>query len=105
MGKKLFVGNLSFDTTSEELQTLFSEVGTCESANVVTDRDTGRSRGFGFLRVGSGGAGGGAPGAGRAGGRAADRSTGARPSLVRAGAGAAAVAPATAAGSRTAAAT
>src|ERR1051325_11937949 len=44
MGKKLFVGNLSFDTTSEELQTLFSEVGTCESANVVTDRDTGRSR-------------------------------------------------------------
>jgi RNA recognition motif-containing protein len=53
MGKKLFVGNLSFDTTSEELQTLFSEVGTCESANVVTDRDTGRSRGFGFVEMSS----------------------------------------------------
>ena len=53
MGKKLFVGNLSFDTTGEELQTLFSEVGTCESATVVTDRDTGRSRGFGFVEMSS----------------------------------------------------
>ena len=53
MGKKLFVGNLSFDTTSAELETLFSEVGTCESATVVTDRDTGRSRGFGFVEMSS----------------------------------------------------
>ena len=53
MGKKLFVGNLSFDTTSAELETLFSEVGTCESASVVTDRDTGRSRGFGFVEMSS----------------------------------------------------
>ena len=53
MGKKLFVGNLSFDTSSADLETLFSEVGTCESANVVTDRDTGRSRGFGFVEMSS----------------------------------------------------
>ncbi len=53
MGKKLFVGNLSFDTTSAELEALFSEVGTCESATVVTDRDTGRSRGFGFVEMSS----------------------------------------------------
>jgi RNA recognition motif-containing protein len=43
MGKKIFIGNLSFDTTSAELESLFSEVGQCESATVVTDRDTGRS--------------------------------------------------------------
>ena len=53
MGKKLFVGNLSFNTTSADLETLFSEVGTCESATVVTDRDTGRSRGFGFVEMSS----------------------------------------------------
>ena len=53
MGKKLFVGNLSFDTTSAELEKLFSEVGTCESATVITDRDTGRSRGFGFVEMSS----------------------------------------------------
>ena len=53
MGKKLFVGNLSFDTTSAELEKLFSDVGTCESATVVTDRDTGRSRGFGFVEMSS----------------------------------------------------
>ena len=44
-------GNLSFSTTSEDLQTLFSQVGTCESAQVITDRDTGRSRGFGFVEM------------------------------------------------------
>jgi RNA recognition motif-containing protein len=55
MGKKLFVGNLSFDTTSADLETLFSEHGTCESATVVTDRDTGRSRGFGFVEMSSAG--------------------------------------------------
>ena len=55
MGKKIFVGNLSFDTTSADLETLFAEVGTCESASVVTDRATGRSRGFGFVEMSSGG--------------------------------------------------
>jgi RNA recognition motif-containing protein len=53
MGKKLFVGNLAFSTTSSDLETLFSESGTCESATVVTDRDTGRSRGFGFVEMSS----------------------------------------------------
>jgi cold-inducible RNA-binding protein len=51
MGKKIFVGNLSFTTTSADLETLFSEAGTCESATVVTDRETGRSRGFGFVEM------------------------------------------------------
>ena len=53
MGKKLFVGNLSFQTTSQDLEALFAEVGTCESASVVTDRDSGRSRGFGFVEMSS----------------------------------------------------
>ena len=53
MSKKLFVGNLSFNTTSADLESLFSEMGTCESATVVTDRDTGRSRGFGFVEMAS----------------------------------------------------
>ena len=53
MGKKLFVGNLSFDTTSADLEALFAELGTCESASVVTDRDSGRSRGFGFVEMAS----------------------------------------------------
>ena len=53
MGKKLFVGNLPFSTTSEQLTDLFSGVGTCESASVVTDRATGRSRGFGFVEMSS----------------------------------------------------
>src|SRR5262245_18659134 len=53
MGKKLFVGNLSFQTTSADLEALFTEVGTCESASVVTDRDSGRSRGFGFVEMAS----------------------------------------------------
>ena len=53
MGKKLFVGNLSFDTTSADLESLFSEAGTCESAAVITDRGTGRSRGFGFVEMSS----------------------------------------------------
>ena len=53
MGKKIYVGNLSFDTTSKDLETLFSQVGTCESATVVTDRETGRSRGFGFVEMSS----------------------------------------------------
>lgn len=53
MGKRLFVGNLPFSTTSEDLERLFAEVGTCESAKVVTDRDSGRSRGFGFVEMAS----------------------------------------------------
>jgi len=53
MGKKLFVGNLAFSTTESELSSLFGEVGTVESAAVVTDRDSGRSRGFGFVEMSS----------------------------------------------------
>jgi RNA recognition motif-containing protein len=53
MGKKLFVGNLTFATTSADLEALFGQVGTVESATVVTDRDSGRSRGFGFVEMGS----------------------------------------------------
>jgi RNA recognition motif-containing protein len=48
---RIYVGNLSFQTSSQELQQLFSQVGTVESANVVEDRDTGRSRGFGFVEM------------------------------------------------------
>src|SRR2546427_3635985 len=51
MATKLYVGNLSFQTSSEELQQLFAQVGTVESAAVVEDRDTGRSRGFGFVEM------------------------------------------------------
>jgi RNA recognition motif-containing protein len=53
MGRKLFVGNLAFSTTSAELETLFGEFGTCESVTVVTDRESGRSRGFGFVEMAS----------------------------------------------------
>ena len=53
MGTKLFVGNLSFNTSSTDLEALFSEVGTCESATVITDRETSRSRGFGFVEMAS----------------------------------------------------
>jgi RNA recognition motif-containing protein len=53
MSIKLYVGNLSFQTSSEDLQQLFAQVGTVESATVVEDRDTGRSRGFGFVEMSS----------------------------------------------------
>ena len=53
MGKKLFVGNLSFDTTTADLEALFSQVGSCDSAAVISDRATGRSRGFGFVEMSS----------------------------------------------------
>ena len=50
---KLYVGNLAFQTTTEDLQELFSQAGQVESASIVTDRDTGRSRGFGFVEMSS----------------------------------------------------
>src|SRR5947208_3903998 len=53
MSTKLYVGNLAFQTTSEELQELFAQAGTVQSASVVEDRDTGRSRGFGFVEMSS----------------------------------------------------
>jgi RNA recognition motif-containing protein len=51
MSNKLYVGNLSFRVTSEDLQDYFAAAGTVESANVVFDRETGRSRGFGFVEM------------------------------------------------------
>ncbi len=53
MSNKLYVGNLSFRVTSEDLQEHFANAGNVESANVVTDRETGRSRGFGFVEMAS----------------------------------------------------
>jgi len=50
---KLYVGNLSFQTSSEDLQQLFSQAGTVESASVIEDRETGRSRGFAFVEMSS----------------------------------------------------
>src|SRR5262245_2525428 len=52
MGKRLYVGNLSYGVTSESLEQLFAQFGTVESAQVVQDRDTGRSKGFGFVEMG-----------------------------------------------------
>ena len=51
MSTKLYVGNLAFRTTSQELQELFAQAGTVQSASVVEDRDTGRSRGFAFVEM------------------------------------------------------
>ena len=51
MSNKLYVGNLSFRVTSEDLHEHFAAAGAVESANVVMDRDTGRSRGFGFVEM------------------------------------------------------
>jgi RNA recognition motif-containing protein len=53
MGSKLYVGNLSYNTTGSELEQLFSQHGTVQSAEVIQDRDTGRSKGFGFVQMGS----------------------------------------------------
>lgn len=53
MSMKLYVGNLSFNTSNTDLQELFASIGTVESASVVEDRDTGRSRGFGFVEMSS----------------------------------------------------
>jgi len=51
MSMKLYVGNLAFETTSNDLQTLFAQAGTVESVNLIEDRETGRSRGFGFVEM------------------------------------------------------
>ena len=53
MGKKLYVGNLSYDVNSTDLQQLFAAHGTVDSAQVIEDRATGRSKGFGFVEMGS----------------------------------------------------
>ena len=53
MGKKLYVGNLSYETGNSELEKMFEPFGTVQSAQVIMDRDTGRSKGFGFVEMGS----------------------------------------------------
>ena len=53
MGRKLYVGNMSYEVDSSELQTIFSAHGTVTSAEVIADRDTGRSKGFGFVEMGT----------------------------------------------------
>ena len=51
MSKKIYVGNLSFRTTEDELVDLFQQMGAVESVSIITDRDTGRSKGFGFVSM------------------------------------------------------
>ena len=51
MGKRLYVGNLSYSVTNESLEELFAQFGAVQSAQVVMDRDTGRSKGFGFVEM------------------------------------------------------
>jgi RNA recognition motif-containing protein len=51
VNKKLYVGNLSYDTTEDQLRQLFGEVGPVVSANIITDRGSGRSKGFGFVEM------------------------------------------------------
>lgn len=53
MGSKLYVGNLSYNTSSSDLEALFAQHGSVQSAEVIADRDTGRSKGFGFVQMGS----------------------------------------------------
>ncbi len=53
MGSKLYVGNLSYDTTSSDLNTMFAAHGTVSSAEIIQDRETGRSKGFGFVQMGT----------------------------------------------------
>ncbi len=53
MGRKLYVGNLSYDVDSSSLQEMFAQHGTVESAEIISDRETGRSKGFGFVQMGS----------------------------------------------------
>jgi RNA recognition motif-containing protein len=51
MSKRIYVGNLSYQTTENDLATLFEQVGQVESVNIITDRDSGRSKGFGFVEM------------------------------------------------------
>jgi RNA recognition motif-containing protein len=51
MSMKLYVGNLSFETSKDDLQTMFAAAGTVESVSLIEDRETGRSRGFGFVEM------------------------------------------------------
>ena len=53
MGRKLYVGNLGYDTSSDDLQQLFASHGTVDSATVISDRSTGQSKGFGFVEMSS----------------------------------------------------
>ena len=55
MKKKLYVGNLSFETTESELQELFGQAGSVETVRIIMDRETGRSKGFGFVEMQTGG--------------------------------------------------
>src|SRR5436309_2134936 len=55
MSKNIYVGNLTFQTTADDLRELFAQYGTVTSAQVVSDRETGRSRGFGFVEMADGG--------------------------------------------------
>ena len=55
MSKNIYVGNLTFQTTADDLRELFAQYGTVTSAQVVSDRETGRSRGFGFVEMSDGG--------------------------------------------------
>jgi len=51
MSKKIYVGNMSFRTTEDDLTELFQQIGAVESVSIITDRDTGRSKGFGFVSM------------------------------------------------------
>ena len=53
MATNLYIGNISFETTNSDLEGLFGQVGTVSSVNIIMDRDTGRSRGFGFVEMGA----------------------------------------------------
>src|SRR5436853_1917121 len=53
MGKKLYVGNMSYDVDSSALEAMFTPHGTVQSAEIISDRETGRSKGFGFVQMGS----------------------------------------------------
>ena len=53
MGKKLYVGNLPYSTSEQDLRDPFSECGTVESVKIITDRETGRSKGFAFVEMAS----------------------------------------------------
>lgn len=56
MSKRIYVGNLPFSASDDQIRDLFSEHGTVETVNLITDRETGRPRGFGFVEMSSGGA-------------------------------------------------